>query len=194
MVNEARNAAAGAKVPWPALQPAEVLLWEGRPAPRCFTFRRWRHALFGGLLTVFCAAWTWMGMEQAAELGRPWLAWLPLPILCYALWLAGGQLLAARLEWPRVAYAVTNCRVLQRHGLFKPRQIALKLERVTWFRLQPHGEELGSLRIRGEAGDPELILHCIEYPRRPAELLETAIKTRGQGTRPKEQGFPEPKP
>jgi len=38
-------------------------------------------------------------------------------------------------------------------------------------------------------GDPVLVMHCIEYPRRPAELLEQAIKTKEQGTRFKEQGI-----
>jgi hypothetical protein len=141
-------------------------------------------------LTGFCGVWAWLGIQQAAEQGWPWLAWMPLPFLGYALWLAGGQLVAARLEWDRVAYVVTDHRIIVRRGLFKPRQATLVLARVTWFRLQPHGEELGTLRIRGGEGDPVLVLHCIEYPRRPAELLERAIKTNEQGTRFKEQGIP----
>ncbi len=170
---------------WPPLAPGETLRWEGRPAPRCYTFRQWRHALFGLLLTIFCAAWTWMGVVLAAEQEWSWLAWIPLPFLGYALWLAGGQLLAARLEWNRVAYAVTDRRVIVRRGLIKPRQAALELAQVTWFRLQPHGEELGTMRIHGREGDPVLVMHCIEYPRRPAELLEQAIKTKEQGSRNK---------
>ena len=168
-------------VGWPVLFPGEILQWEGRPAPRCYTFRQWRLALFGLVLTGFCAAWTWMGVELSAQEGWPWLAWLPLPFLAFALWLAFGTLFAARLEWNNVAYAVTNRRVIVRHGLFKPQQVELDLARITWFRLQPHGEEIGSLRIVGEAGDPVLQMHCIEYPRRPADLLEAAIKARQNG-------------
>ena len=82
----------------------------------------------------------------------------------------GGQLLAARLEWNRVAYAVTDQRIVLRRGLFRSHEISLPLARLTWFRLQPHGEELGTLRILGGEGDPVLVLHCIEYPRRPAAL------------------------
>ncbi|TLM68437.1 MAG: hypothetical protein FDZ69_02330 [Deltaproteobacteria bacterium] len=163
---------------WPLLQAGEVLRWEGRPAPRCYTFRQWRHALFGLVLTAICGIWMAMGVQQAAEQGWPWLAWVPLPFLGYALWLAAGQLIAARLEWPRVAYAVTDRRLILRRGLLSAREVSLPLERITWFRLQPSGEELGSLRVHGEAGDPVLILHCIEYPRRPAELLEQAIRSR----------------
>ena len=166
--------------PWPPLVCGEALQWEGCPAPRCFTFRQWRQALFGLLLSVFCAVWTWMGVEQAVEHGWPWLAFVPLPFLGFALWLAVGQLLAARLEWPRVAYAVTDRRIVVQRGLFTPLQETLPLERVTWFRLIPHGEELGTLRVHGEPGDLELVLYCIEYPRRPAALLEAAIKAKKQ--------------
>jgi hypothetical protein len=178
MVEEYNVLNARAGISWLLLLPDETLQWEGRPAPRCYTFRCWRHALFGLLLTVFCAAWTWLGIEQAAEQGWPWLAWMPLPFLGYALWLAVGQLLAARLEWARVAYAVTDRRIIVQRGLFKSELTALHLNRVTWFRLQPHGAELGTLRVHGEAGDPVLLLHCIEYPRRPAALLEAAIKAK----------------
>jgi hypothetical protein len=192
MADNQQTAAPPATANWPVLLPGETLQWEGRPAPRCFTFRNWRQALFGLVLTGFCAAWTWMGVEQAAEQGWPWLAWLPLPFLGYALWLAGGQLLAARLEWRNIAYAVTDRRVIARHGLFTPRQVELNLARVTWFRLQPQGEELGSLRVHGAADDPVLLMYCIEYPRRPASLLAAAINAKEQskeiGARNKEQG------
>lgn len=164
---------------WPPLAAGEILLWEGRPAPRCFTFRRWRQALYGGVLTCFCAAWGWIGLGVAAEHGWPWLALVPLPFLAFALWLSAGQLLAARLEWPRVAYAITDRRVLVRRGLRRTLEDELPLARLSWFRLQPHGEELGSLRIHGGEGDPVLFFHCVEYPRRPAEFLEAAIKQNG---------------
>ena len=156
----------------------EAVTWEGRPAPRCYTFRQWRHALFGLFLSGACSIWAWLGVQQAAEQGWPWLAWLPLPFLGYALWLACGQLIVARLEWNRVAYVITDRRIVVCCGLFKLCELALPLERLTWFRLQPHGEELGTLRIHGQAGDPVLIMHCIEYPRRPAALLEAAIKAK----------------
>ena len=165
---------------WPELLPGEVLCWEGRPAPRCYTFRQWRHALFGGFLSLFCLIWLWMGVGQVAATGWAWPALLPLPFLAYALWLAGGQLLAARLEWNNAAYAITDQRLLVRGGVLRPREVELPLERLRWFRLQPHGEELGSLRVHGEAGDPILMLYGIEYPRRPAALLEKVIKAKQQ--------------
>jgi len=178
MVENDKSGTAATGRSWPDLLPGEVLCWEGRPAPRCYTFRQWRHAIFGGVLTVFCLSWLWMGVGQVAATGWAWLALLPLPFLGYALWLGGGQLLAARLEWNNVAYAITDRRLLVRGGLLRPCEVALPLERLTWFRLQPHGDELGSLRVHGAAGDPVLFLHCLEYPRRPAALLEQVIKAK----------------
>ena len=176
MVENDKQQATASGRSWPDLLPGEVLCWEGRPAPRCYTFRQWRHALFGGLLTLFCLVWLWMGVGQVAATGWAWPALLPLPFLAYALWLAGGQLLAARLEWNNVAYAITDRRLLARGGVFRTVELALPLEHLTWFRLKPLGEELGSLRVHGRDGDPVLFLHCLEYPRRPAELLEQSIK------------------
>ena len=178
MADECNVTAHGAASSWPTLLSGESLQWEGRPAPRCYTFRQWRHALFGLVLTAICAVWAWLGVQQAAEQGWPWLAWVPLPFLGYALWLGCGQLFAARLEWSRVAYAITDRRLTLRRGLWRLREASLPLDRVTWFRLEPHGEELGTLQVRGGEGDPALLLHCIEYPRRATVLLEAAIKAR----------------
>lgn len=178
MAENDREQTCAAARPWPGLLPGEVLRWEGRPAPRCYTFRQWRHALFGGVLTVFCVVWLWMGVVQVAATGWAWPALLPLPFLAYALWLAGGQLLLARLEWNRVAYVITDRRLIVRGGVLRPVETELPLEQLTWFRLQSLGEELGSLRVHGRSDDPALFLHCLEYPRRPAELLEAAIKAK----------------
>lgn len=183
MVADANTPRTGPAAPWPALHPGESVCWEGRPAPRCYVFRHWRHALFGLALTLVCTVWSWLGVQQAREMGWPWLVLVPLPFLAYALWLAGGQLLAARLEWHRVAYVVTDRRLLVRGGVLRARATELPLERVTWFRLQPLGEELGSLRVHGGTDDPVLLLHCIEYPRRPAALLEAAIRRKSASDR-----------
>lgn len=178
MVNVRNHTAVQPSAAWPPLLPGEELCWEGRPAPRCYVFRLWRHALFGLVLTIICAIWSWLGVQQAAEQGWPWLALVPLPFLGYALWLACGQLLAARMEWERVAYAITSNRLILRRGVLRSREIALPLERVSWFRLEPHGEELATFRIRGDECDPLLVMHCIEYPGSPAALLEAAIRAR----------------
>ena len=58
-----------AEISWLPLLPEENLRWEGRPAPLCYTFRQWRHALFGLFLTGICSVWQWLGVQQAAAQG-----------------------------------------------------------------------------------------------------------------------------
>ena len=157
----------------------ESVRWEGRPAPRCYVFRHWRHSLFGCILLAITGFWQMLGIEMAATYATAWLAWLPLPFLLLCGYLSFGHLLQARLEWNRVHYVITGHRLLVQRGLFRPRVESMELDAVTYFSLRRHGKDLGTLRVhRGQ--DQKLVLHCIEHPRRPAELLEEAI-TRGGG-------------
>jgi len=101
----------------PLLLPEESLRWQGRPAPRCWTFRNWRHSLFGMLLLPFSIWWQGIGLSLGREYANVWLFLLPLPVLLFALYLAFGHLLLARLEWERVFFAVTDRRILVRRGV-----------------------------------------------------------------------------
>jgi Bacterial PH domain len=159
----------------PLLAADETLRWEGRPAPRCYTFRNWRHSLFGVLLFFLCLYWFSVALQLGAVYGWPWLPLVPLPLLLTGLYLGLGQLLLARLEWEHVFYAVTDRRILVRRGMGGRRRQELALEQVAWFQLRPYGEELGTLRIRGREENLHLTLACIEYPRRVTALLEAAL-------------------
>ncbi len=158
----------------------EVLYWQGRPAPRCYTFRNWRHALFGVFLFLLSLYWLTIGVQLAAVYGLPWLPWIPVPFLLIGLFLGLGQLAAARVEWEQVFYAVTDRRILVRRGLRGKTLESLPLNEVVWFQLRPHGEELGTLRIRGRDPQARLTLSCIEYPRKVTVLLEGAMAVSGQ--------------
>jgi hypothetical protein len=165
-------------MPWNAhLNLGEMLRWEGRPAPRCFTFRNWRHSLFGLLLLILTSYWQVLGYRLGFDARSPVLAWIPLPFLLAAIYLSLGHLFLARLEWEKVFYAITDRRILVRRGLFRNRLEELPLAGITWFRLKLLGAELGTLRVQG-GGDPGtfLVLHCIEYPGRVAEILEAVLK------------------
>ena len=48
----------------------ETLTWEGRPAPRAFTFRNGLHSLFGILLLVGAIFWQVSACELAKA--HPW--------------------------------------------------------------------------------------------------------------------------
>jgi len=94
------------------LAEGETLAWEGRPAPRAFTFRNGLHSLFGVLLLVGAIFWQVIACGLAKAQPWPWPALIPVPFLLAGLYLTFGHLLLARLEWSRVGYAVSNRRLL----------------------------------------------------------------------------------
>ncbi len=157
------------------LHPEETVQWEGRPAPTCFTFRNWRHSFFGILLLLVSVFWQIVGFQLRSVYHSPLLAWIPLPFVLTALYLAIGHVLLARLEWEKVFYAVTDRRVLARRGFFRPHLLVLPLRELTYFKIKPLADELASFRVSG--GDPlqTITLSCIEHPRRLAALLESAL-------------------
>ncbi len=157
-----------------ALDNNEEVCWEGRPAPRCYTFRHWRHSIFGLVFLVICCYWQFLGFEMAETYESILLAWLPLPFLLLGLYLSIGHLLQARLEWNRVYYAITDRRLLIQRGLLKLRIESLGLSEITYFSLHRQGEHLGTLRVY-KGKEKQLTLHCIEHPRQATALLETAM-------------------
>lgn len=157
------------------LEPGEHVRWEGRPAPRGFTFRNWRHSVFGILLFLLSLFWFTVGIQLGAVYHSPIIPWIPVPFVLGGLYLGIGHVLLARLEWERVFYAVTDRRVLSTRGVFRPRVESLRLEELTHFLLKPLGEEMGSFRLTGGRPPRTLSLPCIEYPRRVAALLEAAL-------------------
>lgn len=163
----------------PFLESGEVLRWEGRPAPRCFTFRRWRHSLFGILLLILSLYWQIVGYQLSLTYRLPALAWIPLPFLFAAVYLSIGHLLFARREWEHVFFAVTDRRVLAQKGLLRRRLETLRLAEITYFRVTPLGENLGTVRIRSAEGCVPLELPCLEYPRKMTDFLEEGM---GQGS------------
>ena len=156
------------------LSEGEELRWEGRPAPRCYTFRNWRQSLFGAVFLVFCSVWQGLSLGMARTSEMAWLAWLPWPFLLYGFYLAFGHLLHARLEWDRVHYVITDRRLLVQRGLLKACVESMALGEITYFRLDRHAEELGTLQVH-QGREKKLILHCIEHPRRATDLLEAAM-------------------
>jgi hypothetical protein len=153
----------------------ESLRWQGRPAPRCWTFRNWRHSLFGMLLLPFSIWWQGVGYSLGQEYASFWPVLLPLPVLLAAIYLAFGHLLLARLEWEQVYFAITDRRILLRKGLRGQTLMALPLEQMRSFRVLPQGEVLGSVRIYPGGSEGALNLSCIEYPQGATDLLEAAL-------------------
>lgn len=168
------------------LQLGETIAWEGRPAPRCYIYRNWRHSLFGVLLSLLAAYWQSVGIQMAAAYHLSVLAWIPLPILLVGVYLAVGHLVLARWEWETVFYTMTNRRLLVQRGLFRKRLNSLNRQDIVYFQLRPVGKDLGILRIWAKDRNVMLTLWCIEQPRQLIELLETAMAESGNLIRPPE--------
>jgi hypothetical protein len=160
------------------LQAGEQLLWSGRPAPRCYTFRNWKHSLVGLLLLLLGVWWLTVGTQLAAVYQLPYLAWIPLPVCLGGLYLAFGHVLKSRLEWEHLFYAVTDRRLLSCRGR-NPVLQQLPLDGVSYFRLKPYAAELGSLAVFAGSAEQRLDFKCIEHPRIVTELLEQRMRRSG---------------
>ena len=156
------------------LEDGETVRWEARPAPRCYTFRHWRHSVFGLIFLAICSYWQVLGIAMADSYAVWWLAWLPLPFVITGLYFFVGHLVQARLEWNHLYYAITDRRVIVQRGLARPQSRFIELSELTYFRLHRQGEQLGTLRVH-QGREQQLVLHCLEHPHRATELLEKAI-------------------
>jgi len=152
----------------------ETIRWEARPAPRCYTFRHWRHSVFGLIFLAICSYWQVLGIAMADTYAIRWLAWLPLPFVITGLYFFVGHLVQARLEWNHVYYAITDRRVIVQRGLARPQSKFIELSELTYFSLHRRGEQLGTLRVH-QGREQQLVLHCIEHPHQATKLLEEAI-------------------
>ena len=157
------------------LIPGEELCWEGRPAPRCYTFRHWKHSVFGAVFLVICIVWQVLGIEMAATYEISWLAFLPIPFVLIGLYFSVGHLVQARLEWNHVYYAVTNQRLLAKRGFGEKVVQELARDEITYFKMHKQGEDLATLRVHcGTQG--KIILQCIEHPQPLVTLLQESIR------------------
>ncbi len=141
----------------------EEVIWQGRPAPRCYVFLKWKQGLLGLMLFLLSSFWLMLGW-QLVEDGHPaWILALPLPLIIGSFLFGPWQLLSARLKWPGVFYALTDKR------LWTSDSEALELVAVARVRVRYHGERLASLRL--ESQERQLVLRCIEQPQTFLRLL-----------------------
>lgn len=159
----------------PFLIKDEVLRWEAKPAPRCYTFRNWRLSVLGLLLLLLGVYMEMVGLGLSGAWRKPALAWLPLPFILAGLWYSLGHLFLARREWEKVFYAAGSERLYVLRGLFRPRRETLGFAEVTGYRLRRHGAELATIEVFGRDENTSLSFFCIEYPQRLTSLLEQAM-------------------
>jgi len=148
---------------WP-LTAGEELLWQGRPAPRCYTFRNWKLAAAGTALFLACSFWMMLGLQlEEFHEYRLILLIFTVPLVVATFLLGPGQLLLARWRWENIYYAFTDQRILLRDGLLQPRISSYPAADISGWQQRRFGEQLASVRIlRGD--ETPLVFACIEYP------------------------------
>ncbi|PLY03611.1 MAG: hypothetical protein C0623_00925 [Desulfuromonas sp.] len=157
----------------------EQIRWQGRPAPRCYTFRNWIHSLFGVVIMIAAVAWSIHGLHLATAQGSFVFILLPIPFLLAGVYLAFGHLVLSRLEWEHVFFALTDQRVIAISGLWSRRIKTIALADIVWFELRPLGEELGTIRIRGREPQQRMSVTCVEHPRQLTGILEEVLSANG---------------
>lgn len=143
----------------------ENILWQGRPAPRCYTFQYWKQALAGATLFLASSFWLMLALELIED-GQPfWLALLPLPLIIGSFFFGPLQIILARWRWAKVFYHLTD------KALYLSESKSAQLSEIIEIKVKKKGEHLASLRVAVEYSDP-LIIHCIEQPDSLLALLK----------------------
>ena len=147
-----------------SLENGVSLLWQGCPAPRCYTFRSWLQAIIGTVLFLASSFWLMVGMQlvQTQNYSR-WLVLIPLLLSIAAFFAGPGQLILARWRWGKIFYALTDQRLLVRNRLFGHKTFIYQLSDYRGYKQKKYGEKLFSIRLSFQNSTP-VILECLEYP------------------------------
>jgi hypothetical protein len=160
---------------WP-LEDGETLLWQGRPAPRCYTFRNWKQAAVGTFLFLASSFWMMLAWQLIKSDGYPWwLLLIPAPLVILSLLFGPVALLVARIRWEKVFYVLTDSRLLVRDGLFSTPLESYPLSAVKDWQQKRFSDQLISLRLQLVDRQP-LILYCLEQPQNLLEHLQRLVK------------------
>ncbi|PLX96476.1 MAG: hypothetical protein C0622_14880 [Desulfuromonas sp.] len=146
------------------LEKGETLLWQGRPAPRCYTFRHWLQALIGTVLFLASSFWLMIGYHLIREQGlSSWLLALPLVLVIGSFLIGPVPIILARMRWEKVFYALTDRRLLVRNRLLGQRTESYPMNDFQGYKTRKYGKTLLSIRLSFHKCPP-VILECIEHP------------------------------
>ncbi len=147
-----------------SLQQGENLLWQGRPAPRCYVFRHWLQALVGTLIFLASSFWLMVGYHLViAQHYSLWLLAVPALLILVSFCIGPGYILAARLRWEHIFYAVSNQRLLVRSGLLSTRIQSYPLLELQGVQQRRYGKMQISFRLKF-SDKPFVVLECLEHP------------------------------
>lgn len=147
-----------------SLNEGESVLWQGRPAPRCYTFRHWVQALIGSVLFLATSFWLMVGIQLIrAENYSWWLLPVPILLVLGSFLVGPAQLILARLRWEKIYYMLTDQRLLIRNSLLSRRVRSYQIEDYRYYKTKKYGKRLLSLRL-SFLNSKVVILECIEHP------------------------------
>jgi len=144
---------------WP-LEKNEVLLWQGRPAPRCYLFRCWRSQSVALVVLLFLGVFFWQAWKRDASYAIWFFLLVPmLPALVFG----PLRLVYLRWRWETLFYAVSNRRLLVRHGWHK------QTLSYPWLTLQAivlhhYTNQLATIELLF-TDSRRVLLECLEEPK-----------------------------
>lgn len=154
------------------LEGEERIVWQGRPAPRAYTFRNWRwsmQAAAGLAMVLFFRQGN--GPLQVNYAVDQWWTWAGLVV---GFWAGIGHILWARMEWEHVFYLMTDRRLVAVSGIMGRRHQVLCLDQLEKVEQQALGTSLSTVKVFG--GGQRMTLHCLEYPHHLLQFLSSHVK------------------
>jgi len=168
---------------WP-LDTDEHVLWQGRPAPRCYVWRNWKLALAATMLFLAASFWWMLAYQLMVSEGYPWwLQLIPAPLVFLSIWFGPVKILLARMRWENIFYALTDRRMLVRDGLFNAQYDSFSLDLVTDWQQKKFSDNLVNLRLLLK-DHPPVILLCLEQPQNLLGHLQREV----HGEEPEKEG------
>jgi len=156
----------------------EKILWQGRPAPRCYTFRHWMQATIGTILFFASSFWMMVGLQLVRAEGYSMgLVIAPFLLASIAFLIGPGQIMLARLRWEKIFYALTDQRLLVRNKIFGDKTLIYPMDCFNHYKQKRYGKKLCSYRLSFK-NSKSIVLECLEHPENLLDLLPSKNNTK----------------
>jgi hypothetical protein len=143
---------------WPALYPAENVVWRGKPVRSKYSRKDAKQTLIGIPVAIFITFWMSMALKIPKDGPRNVAGWLfpafGMIFVLQALYLLIGHYFRNWFEWRNVEYAVTNRRTISRRGLWRPFEVS-----------RPHSDSPIEVRTKNDGAVGDVIFRTQGGPR-----------------------------